>query len=76
MVSIFHTSPEGELDYTILKLNENPGKKWEYIPLPTDSFEDQIAFMTRYWGFPIHANIIQHPDGRMKEVSYPRQYLD
>ena len=67
--SIFHTSPQNEKDFTIIKLNGNPGSKWGYIQLPRDTFEEQLAFLRQYWGTPIHANIIQHPDGRLKEVA-------
>ncbi|MBK5447506.1 trypsin-like peptidase domain-containing protein [Bacillus sp. TH22] len=54
---LFITDPE--LDYTVVKLNNNPGAKWGFIGLPneTEISEGEDVF------------IIQHPGGAEKMVS-------
>ena len=59
--SLFLTSPDTALDYTIVRVHSHenaPGDHWGTIPLTTD-----IQFAETQ-----QVNIIQHPQGRPKEV--------
>lgn len=60
--SFFVTSPKDELDFTIVRLKEQGGKKpaeiYGFVPLRA---EDRVMVGER-------VNVIQHPDSRRKEV--------
>ncbi len=56
-----------ELDYAIFELADEPGKKekWGYLPLrPRDIKRDD------------RANIIQHPSGRSKYISFQNNFVE
>jgi hypothetical protein len=100
-LSIFHNNES--LDYTVIKLNGNPGSKWGYIDLPRPSstfpqlFNKLISNLIKTkiiddnsFSFDtlqkdnlnllneekyIHANILQHPDGKFKQVGLQDNYL-
>jgi len=59
---VFHTNRE--LDYTLVQLDENPGRKWGFVPL----LERNIKRGER-------VNIIQHPAGRSKEISFQNNFV-
>ncbi len=63
----FHTNPS--LDYTVVRLQpasgENPGEKWGFVEL-----NDEVQFRSGH-----NFNIIQHPDGRRKEVALQNSQL-
>jgi V8-like Glu-specific endopeptidase len=55
---LFYTNPQDNLDFTIVRLNGNPGDRWGYYRLRIRNFAiNQVC------------NIIQHPSARFKEVS-------
>ncbi|WP_196816063.1 trypsin-like serine peptidase [Candidatus Nitrosocosmicus oleophilus] len=62
---VFITSDKNDLDYTLIKLNNNPGDKWGYIQLNKNPQYKKGSF----------CNIIQHPDGRYKEISIQENRL-
>ena len=53
----FHTNRD--LDYTIIELNDNPGKNWSYIPL--------FSYANTSKGEQV--SIIQHPEGEPKKIA-------
>jgi V8-like Glu-specific endopeptidase len=55
--NLFYTNPD--LDYTIVKLNGNPGEKWSFIPLINNSIPKKGN----------KTSIIHHPAGDYKSVS-------
>ena len=59
---VFHTNQE--LDYTLVQLDGNPGQKWGCLPL-----------LTRNIKFGERVNIIQHPAGRSKEISFQNNFV-
>ncbi len=72
---VFRTNPA--LDYTLIRLRPTqptntseepiiPGKRWGFIPL-----NDSPSFREEQ-----HFNIIQHPDGRLKEVTLQDNEID
>ena len=67
----YHTKPDGlfytnkELDYTLVQLDGNPGHKWKWLPLlPRNIRRKQ------------RVNIIQHPAGRPKEISFQNNFVE
>ena len=56
---VFITSDKNDLDYTLIRLNNNPSNSGEFIELNKNSQFKVGSF----------CNIIQHPDGRYKEIS-------
>lgn len=57
--SLFWTSPENELDCTVVRLIGSPGSRWGVIPMPDQGRlreKDRVV-------------IIQHPAGRHKEIA-------
>ncbi|MEG4286830.1 trypsin-like peptidase domain-containing protein [Microcoleus sp. A006_D1] len=59
---VFHTNQK--LDYTLVQLDGNPGRKWGCLPL----FPRNIKRGGR-------VNIIQHPAGRPKEISFQNNFV-
>ncbi|WP_293349398.1 MULTISPECIES: trypsin-like peptidase domain-containing protein [unclassified Microcoleus] len=59
---VFHTNRE--LDYTLVQLDGNPGQKWGWLPL-------LLSNITR----GERVNIIQHPAGRAKEISFQNNFV-
>ncbi|HDQ71845.1 MAG TPA: serine protease [Chloroflexi bacterium] len=61
---VFHT--DADLDYTIVELADTPGEEWGFIPLSA--------------GASVHrddrVNIIQHPDGRPKQISFRNNFVE
>ncbi len=57
---LFISSPETELDFCFVWVDNDPGKKFGYIPLV------RHAFMVKEEDF---SNIIQHPGGNVKSVA-------
>ncbi len=59
----FHTSED--LDYTIVSLAGRPGAEWGWLPLtPVAARKGE------------RANIVQHPGGRPKEISFQNNYIE
>lgn len=60
---IFHTNKN--LDYTIVELEKEPGSEWGYLHLAArDILRDS------------RVNIIQHPMGRPKEISFQNNFVE
>jgi endonuclease I/V8-like Glu-specific endopeptidase len=57
---LFITSPEKELDFCFVWIDQEPGKEFGYIPLV------RHAFVVKEKDF---ANIIQHPGGKIKSIA-------
>jgi V8-like Glu-specific endopeptidase len=66
----YYSKPNGvfctnqELDYTLVQLNGNPGRKWGCLPL-----------LARNIKRGERVNIIQHPAGRPKEISFQNNFV-
>jgi len=60
---LFHTNKE--LDYTLVQLDQEPGQKWGYLPLLSKNIE-----------IGERVNIIQHPEGRAKEISFQNNFVE
>jgi len=61
---LFHT--DQNLDYTIVELADTPGAEWGFIPLSTGSSV----------GRDDRVNIIQHPGGRPKQISFRNNFVE
>ncbi|MDF5706429.1 MAG: trypsin-like peptidase domain-containing protein [Nostoc sp. S4] len=59
---IFHTNQV--LDYTLVQLGGEPGKKWGWLPLTSKA----ITIGSR-------VNIIQHPSGQPKQISLQNNFV-
>ena len=59
----FHTNPE--LDYTLVQLDAKPGQKWGWLPLLSRNIKRKDR-----------VNIIQHPAGRPKEISFQNNFVE
>jgi hypothetical protein len=59
----FYTNQE--LDYSLVQLDNFPGKQWGYLPLSSRKLEKKER-----------VNIIQHPAGRSKEVSFQNNFVE
>ena len=59
----FHTNRD--LDYTIVQLEKKPGQKWEYLPLKSRNIEREDR-----------VNIIQHPGGQAKQISFQNNFVE
>jgi Effector-associated domain 8/Trypsin-like peptidase domain len=60
---LFHTNQE--LDYTLVQLDGNPGQKWRWLPLLSKNIKRRDR-----------VNIIQHPAGRPKEISFQNNFVE
>ncbi|MCG9886383.1 MAG: serine protease [Cyanobacteria bacterium] len=60
---VFYTNPE--LDYTLVQLDGNPGQRWGYLSL-----------LPRNIKCGERVNIIQHPAGRPKEISFQNNFVE
>lgn len=60
---LFYTSKE--LDYTLVQLDEEPGRKWMWLPLHARIIKQKER-----------VNIIQHPVGRSKEISFQNNFVE
>lgn len=60
---IFHTNKD--LDYTIVELEGEPGIKWDCLPLAARDIRQNSR-----------VNIIQHPMGRPKEISFQNNFVE
>ncbi len=60
---IFHTNKD--LDYTIVELEEEPGIKWGYLSLAARDIRRNSR-----------VNIIQHPMGRPKQISFQNNFIE
>lgn len=60
---LFHTNQE--LDYTLLQLDAEPGQKWGWLPLLSRNVKPRER-----------VNIIQHPAGRPKEISFQNNFVE
>ena len=59
---VFHTNVD--LDYTLIELEGNPGRKWGWLPLlPRNIRRDE------------RVNIIQHPLGQPKQISLQNNFV-
>jgi V8-like Glu-specific endopeptidase len=67
----YHSKPNGvfytnqELDYTLVQVDESPGQKWGCLPL-----------LPRNIRRGERVNIIQHPAGRPKEISFQNNFVE
>jgi V8-like Glu-specific endopeptidase len=67
----YHSKPNGvfytnrELDYTLVQVDGNPGQKWGWLPL-----------LPRNIKRGERVNIIQHPAGRTKEISFQSNFVE
>ena len=61
---LFHSNQE--LDYSIVELQGHPGERWGFIPLQVNSLVNKGA----------RVNIIQHPGGRHKQISFRNNYVE
>jgi V8-like Glu-specific endopeptidase len=67
----YHVKPDGlfhtnqDLDYTLVQLDSEPGRKWGWLPLAPRNVKcrDRV-------------NIIQHPAGRPKEISFQNNFVE
>ena len=59
----FHTNEA--LDYTLVQLDGNPGQKWGWLPLLSRNIKRRER-----------VNIIQHPAGRPKEISFQNNFVE
>ena len=60
---IFHTNKD--LDYTIVELEGEPGTEWSWLPLAARDIRRNNR-----------VNIIQHPIGRPKEISFQNNFVE
>jgi V8-like Glu-specific endopeptidase len=60
---LFHTNQE--LDYTLVQLDGKPGQKWGWLPLLSRNIKRKER-----------VNIIQHPAGRPKEISFQNNFVE
>ena len=60
---VFYTNQQ--LDYTLVQLDGNPGQKWGCLPL-----------LPRNIKRGERVNIIQHPAGRPKEISFQNNFVE
>jgi hypothetical protein len=60
---LFHTNPE--LDYTLVQLDGEPGNKWGWLRLLSSNIKRRER-----------VNIIQHPAGRPKEISFQNNFVE
>ncbi|NER45828.1 MAG: trypsin-like peptidase domain-containing protein [Symploca sp. SIO1A3] len=60
---LFHTNQD--LDYSLVQLDGEPGRKWGWLPL----LSREIKHRER-------VNIIQHPAGRPKEISFQNNFVE
>jgi V8-like Glu-specific endopeptidase len=67
----YHAKPDGvfhsnkDLDYTLIQLEGKPGQKWGWLPL-----------LARNINLQDRVNVIQHPDGRPKEISFQNNFVE
>ncbi|QIR36871.1 trypsin-like peptidase domain-containing protein [Tolypothrix sp. PCC 7910] len=67
----YHVKPSGllhtnkELDYTLVQLDGEPGQKWGWLPLLSRNIKRRER-----------VNIIQHPAGRPKEISFQNNFVE
>ncbi|MDJ0800806.1 MAG: trypsin-like peptidase domain-containing protein [Calothrix sp. MO_167.B12] len=67
----YHAKPNGffhtnqALDYTVIQLDGEPGQKWGWLPLLSRNIERRDR-----------VNIIQHPAGRPKEISFQNNFVE
>jgi len=67
----YHSKPNGvfytnrELDYTVVQVDGNPGQKWGWLPLLPRNIKRRER-----------VNIIQHPAGRPKEISFQNNFVE
>lgn len=54
-----------ELDYTLVQLDGKPGQKWGWLPLLPRNIQRRQR-----------VNIIQHPAGRPKEISFQNNFVE
>jgi len=54
-----------ELDYTLVQLDGKPGQKWGWLPLWPRNIQRRQR-----------VNIIQHPAGRPKEISFQNNFVE
>ncbi|MEG4584713.1 trypsin-like peptidase domain-containing protein [Microcoleus sp. MOSTC5] len=59
---VFHTN--GSLDYTLVQIEGEPGRKWGWLPL-----------LPRAISRGIRVNIIQHPLGQPKQISLQNNFV-
>lgn len=59
----FHTNKD--LDYTIVELEGQPGTEWGYLPLTARDIRRDSR-----------VNIIQHPMGRPKQISFQNNFVE
>ncbi|MBE9098747.1 trypsin-like peptidase domain-containing protein [Vacuolonema iberomarrocanum] len=60
---LFYTNQE--LDYTVVQLDGEPGQKWGWLPLLPRNIQRRQRI-----------NIIQHPAGRPKEISFQNNFVE
>ena len=60
---LFHTNRA--LDYTLIQLDGKPGNKWGWLPLRSRNVRRRDR-----------VNIIQHPAGRPKEISFQNNFVE
>ncbi|NEQ63843.1 MAG: trypsin-like peptidase domain-containing protein, partial [Moorea sp. SIO4A1] len=60
---LFHTNQD--LDYTLVQLDGKPGQKWGWLPLKPSNVKRRDR-----------VNIIQHPAGRPKEISFQNNFVE
>ncbi|MCC2695760.1 trypsin-like peptidase domain-containing protein [Nodularia sp. LEGE 04288] len=60
---LFHTNQD--LDYTLVQLDGSPGQKWGWLPLLSRNIKRRER-----------VNIIQHPTGRPKEISFQNNFVE
>jgi len=60
---LFYTNQE--LDYTLVQLDGEPGQKWGWLPLGSRNIKRRAR-----------VNIIQHPAGRPKEISFQNNFVE
>lgn len=60
---IFHTNQA--LDYTLVQLDGEPGQEWGWLPLQKRDVKHRDR-----------VNIIQHPEGKAKEVSFQNNFIE
>ena len=63
---VFYTNPE--LDFSVLELEGEPGQNWGQVKL-SDHFKSYVKVDER-------VNIIQHPGGRPKQISFRNNFVD
>lgn len=60
---LFHTNKD--IDYTLVQLDGEPGTKWGWLPLLSRNIKRRER-----------VNIIQHPAGRPKEISFQNNFVE